>query len=552
MTDVVVCPGSRSTPMAVAVASHPGLRVQVHHDERSAGFMALGFALAARRPMPIITPSGTAAVELHPAVVEAHHACVPLLAVTADRPPELQGVGAPQTIDQERLFGSAVRWSAAPGPPDERGRSWWRRLGADSIAATIGVVPGPAHLNLAFREPLLGASGRLPERTEDLARPAPPRWGVTDETMARILPAFAAQGVIVCGARSVVDDDDRAAIVELAEVLGWPILADHQSGMRIEHDGVITTFDPVLRVESVAEELRPSCVLHIGGLLSSRVTNEWLARSGATHLGLDRFGIVPDPDHVIGQAMHAPIADTCREVAALMAPRAVQGGDWRARWSAADGAAREAIDTAVEAQDWNEVQLASRLVRELPVGSVMVVSSSMPVRDLEWYLPAASGVRVLANRGANGIDGVVSTAVGAALAGAPTVLLIGDVAFLHDTNGLLGLAARPADLLIVVVDNDGGGIFSFLPQADALDHDSFEALFGTPHGLDLVAVAAAHGVAAERIDSAIGLSTAIESWRADGGSRVVVVQSERGRNRAVHAAINAAVAAALAADVPTA
>lgn len=547
VTDVAVCPGSRSTPLAVAVAAHDGLRVHMHHDERSAGFMAVGFGLATGRPMPVICTSGTAAVELHPAVVEAHHACVPLLVVTADRPPELQGVGAPQTIDQERLYGPVVRWAASPGPPDDQGRSWWRRLAADSVASTVGIVPGPCHLNLAFREPLIGPIGGVPGRTDDLARPAPPVWGVTDETMARILPAFSQRGVIVCGVRTVVDDDDRAAVCELADALGWPVLADHLSGMRVDHRAVVTSFDPLLRVASVAEELVPQCVVHLGGLLSSRVTNEWLARSGAIHLGFDRHGIVPDPDHVMVHSLHAPIAETCRTITKLMAARPGATDEWLAAWTQHESTARAAVDVTVADQGWNEVKVATLVIDDLAPGSSLVVSSSMPVRDLEWYVPAADGVRVLANRGANGIDGVVSTAVGAALDGAPTALLIGDVAFLHDVNGLLGLAARPVDLLIVVVDNDGGGIFSFLPQADALDTDRFEQLFGTPHGLDLVAVSRAHGVPAERIDSADGVSSAIETWRAEGGARVIVVDSDRDRNRAVHAAINVAVADAVAA-----
>ena len=542
VTDVVVCPGSRSTPLAVAVATRPDLRVHVHHDERSAAFLALGLGLATGRPAPVITTSGTAAVELHPAVVEAHHGCVAFLAVTADRPPELQGVAAPQTIDQEHLYGDVVRWFASPGPPVPEMAPVWRHIAADSVASTVGIRPGPAHLNVAFREPLLGRAGDLPPRDVAMDRPAPPEWGVIDEVVADLLPLLAGRGVIVCGTRATESPGDVEAVIGLAETLGWPVLADHLSGVRIGHPNVITTFDPALRVPAVAARLTPAVVLRIGGLLASRVTNEWLARSGATQIGLDRHGLCPDPDHVLARPLHAPVGSTCASWSALMRGREGRvGAAWLEDWATVEAAARTALDGAAAG---GEVGVATDLLAELAEGSTLVVSSSMPVRDLEWYVPARRGVRVVSNRGANGIDGVVSTAVGVALSGSPTALLIGDVAFLHDTNGLLGLGSRGVDLLIVVVDNDGGGIFSFLPQAGALDHARFEQLFGTPHGLDLVAVASAHGVPARRI-AADGVAAAVGEWSRHGGVSVLVVPSERDANRDAHAALNSAVADAL-------
>lgn len=553
VTEVVVCPGSRSTPIALAVAEQAGLRVHVHHDERSAAFMALGLAMATGIPAPVITTSGTAAVELHPAVVEAHHSCVPFLAVTADRPPELQGVGAPQTIVQEHLYGDTVRWFASPGPPTPESRSLWRHLGADAVASTTGIRPGPVHLNLAFREPLLGECGEIAPRTAETARPPTPVWGVPDEALGDLLSPLAHNGVMVCGVRAVESADDLDAIHSLAEVLGWPVLADHLSGARVAHPSLITTFDPALRVPTVAEGLRPRTVLRIGGLLASRIANEWLAASGAIQIALDRHGVWPDPDHVLTHRLRAPIAHTCTFLAHLMEGRDGRAdSSWLAGWSEVERSSRSAIDAEVVVQG-GEIDVVTSVLAALPEGATLVVSSSMPVRDLEWYVPARDGVRVLSNRGANGIDGVVSTAVGVAISGCPTALVIGDVAFLHDVNGLLGLARRGTDLLVVVVDNDGGGIFSFLPQADELEPERYEQLFGTPHGLDLVAVAEAHGVAAVRCaGSGDELRAMVAEWVWNGGVSVVVVGSDRSENRAAHAAVNDAVASALRSIPPAA
>ncbi len=507
VTDAVVCPGSRSTPLAVALSEHPDVRVHVHLDERSGAFMALGLGMATGRPAVVVTTSGTAAVELHPAVVEADHQHVPLLAVTADRPPELQDCGAPQTIDQRQIYGTSVRWYVEPGPADPTEIAGWRHLAADSVAATMSGRPGPVHLNLAFREPLVGQPGELPARNETLERTAPPVWGLRDESVSRVTPLLRRRGLIVAGARAALDEQDASALLDLAAALGWPVLADAMSGVRVPHPAVVSTFDPVLRHGPTAEALRPEVVLHVGGLLASRVANEWLASSGAVHLGIDRHGRCPDPYGVLAESFHTDVLSACSALRAAIGQTGVEPDEgWSGRWQQVEAAARAAIDRVLADEPASEPAVAARVLAEVPDGGELVVSSSMPVRDLEWYAPPRAGVTVRANRGANGIDGVVSTAVGVALAGRPTTLLIGDVAFLHDTNGLLGLADRPVDLRIVVIDNDGGGIFSFLPQAGVLEPERFEQLFGTPHGVDLEGLAKAHG--------ADGLVTVVRTDRA--------------------------------------
>jgi 2-succinyl-5-enolpyruvyl-6-hydroxy-3-cyclohexene-1-carboxylate synthase len=545
----VVCPGSRSTPLAVALADHGGIAVHVHVDERSGGFMALGLARGTGVPAVVLTTSGTAAVELHPAVVEADHGGVPLLAVTADRPPELRGVGAPQTIDQRDLYGPSVRWRCDPGPPDPRRRAEWRHLAADAVAATRGVVPGPVHLNLAFREPLVGRRGDLPAADPSTDRPPPPALELLEEQVARLAVAMEGKrGIVVAGTGAARDDVGAEVVGALAETLGWPLVADHLSGCRRGGPSEVRCADSVLRIAEVADELRPDVVLRIGGLLASRVTNEWLAASGATQFALDDHGRAPDPDGVVGERFHAPVTASLGALVARLRHRDHPPDvAWRSRWREVEQLAARAVDaTLARHGELTEPGAAKAALSMAPAGGALVVASSMPVRDLEWYVPGRRGIGVVANRGANGIDGVVSTAVGVALGGRPVVALVGDLAFLHDSNALIGLARRGVDLCIVVVDNDGGGIFSFLPQAGALDPARFEQLFGTPHGVDLGAIAGAHGIGATTVSSQAGLESALVGWRDRRGVQLIVARSDRARNVELHHELNAAVAAALA------
>ncbi|MCC6225641.1 MAG: 2-succinyl-5-enolpyruvyl-6-hydroxy-3-cyclohexene-1-carboxylic-acid synthase [Microthrixaceae bacterium] len=544
----VVCPGSRSTPMAVALADDRRLDVEMCHDERSAGFIALGIGKATGRPAIVLTTSATAAVELHPAVVEADHAAVPLLALTADRPPELRGVGAPQTIDQRDLYGGSVRWFVDPGPPEERHRAGWRHLAADSFAATLGIVPGPVHVNLAFREPLVGAAGAIEGPGEEHDRVGPQAWTLLDDQVARLVPLLEGRrGVVVAGSAAALNHTDAREIDELAAVLGWPIIADHLSGCRAGVRGRIESFDSILRVPELAEELRPETVIRIGGLPASRVLGQWLATSGAMQFAIDRYGRSPDPDGVVTERFHVDVASAALALRTALERRAHPGSDgWATRWAGIEASARVAIDGVIRSfSELSEPGAARAALAAVPTGGTLMVSSSMPIRDLEWYSPGRLDVAVLANRGANGIDGVVSTAVGVALSGVPVVALVGDIAFLHDSNALLGLARRGVDLAIVVIDNDGGGIFSFLPQAEALEPARFERLFGTPHGVNLGALVAAHGIGVTAVTTHAGLEAALVGWRDRRGVQVVLAASERSRNAALHRSINDSVAAAL-------
>jgi 2-succinyl-5-enolpyruvyl-6-hydroxy-3-cyclohexene-1-carboxylate synthase len=546
----VVSPGSRSTPLALALVEDGRLAVHVHHDERSAGFLALGIGLSSGRPAVVLTTSGTAAAELHPAVVEADLAAVPMLVCTADRPAELRAVGAPQAIDQDHLFGRSARWFHDPGVADPVVAHRWRALAARAHAEATGVVPGPVHLNLPFREPLLGSAGSLPPARPD-GRPwaaRPPGPGAPLVAAVGVGDLAGRRGVVLAGGRSGGAEHVEA----VAGALGWPVLADPRAGARRPSPVVVTHGDALLRSTQAATALRPEVVLRLGDLPASRVVGEWVATSGAEEVVVAGPGRWLDPHGTASTVVHGPtgaVVAAWAEQPVVGGP--VDGGAWLERWRRVDAAVGSAVADVLAGDDEpTEPGVARAVLAGLPDAARLVVASSMPIRDLEWYAPPRAGVEVLANRGANGIDGVTSTAVGVALAtGGPTALLIGDVAFLHDVNGLLGAAGRDLDLVVVVVDNDGGGIFSFLPQAGAVPDGRFEQLFGTPHGLDLVAVASAHGVPAQPVATEAHLAAALEGALDEGGVQVLVVRTDRQANLGLHHRLSQAAARAASAAV---
>ncbi len=519
----VVAPGSRSTPMALALTARPDVTVHVVHDERVAAFVALGLGLGGT-PAVLLCTSGTAAANLHPAVVEAGLSDVPMLVVTADRPPELRDVGAPQTIDQTHLFGRSVRWFHDPGIADAATSATWRSLAGRARAAAR---TGPVHLNLPFREPLVGRPGALPPR-----RAAPEAHTVAGglET-SHLLPLLDhGRGVVLVGGGGAA----RREVVEpFLAATGWPVLADPTSHLR-SLDGAVAAFDALLRHRPLADELRPDVVVRIGRPAASKVLAQWVAASGAPLVQVGGPGVV-DPDHGVVARLAPAMLPALGELLAGVGDRA-----WRDRWLGAAALAEATIDDVLGPEaPLSEPAVARTIARHLPAGAELVVASSMPVRDLEWF--GGPTARAHANRGANGIDGVVSTALGVALGGVATVAVVGDIAFVHDSGALTALAGRGADLRIVVVDNDGGGIFSFLPQAVTLPAERFEQLFGTPHGTDVVALARAHGLDATTVTTAVELVDRI----AAAGPSVTRVATDRAENVRIHDALNAAVAVAL-------
>lgn len=564
VSDVVVSPGSRSTPVLVALAEaaeQGRLSLHVVLDERSAGFFALGLALATGRPAPVVTTSGTAAVELHPAVVEAHHAGVPFIAVSADRPEELQGCGAAQTVDQEGLYGPAVRWSASPGVPELAAARSWRSLASRAVAEALGGArpPGPVHLNLAFREPLVGSAQALPG---DVAagRPRglpwhtvqPPEEMAPREELLRALQSAGERGLVVAG-RGTADSPGAAeALRELSRTTCWPVLADPLSGCR--QPGTIAAADTLLRTDTV-RHWEPDVVVRMGAPWASRVVNEWLAGLDCLQVLVDPGSVWAAPDRQPAEVVRATPLAFCRAVSTAASRALSDGaafgprGDWHRRWSVAEKMAQSAVDAALAGeQALSEPAIARTVVASLRPGSALMVSSSMPVRDVEWWSKPRDGARFLSNRGASGIDGVLSTALGVAAArkGAPvTCALLGDLAFLHDAGALLKAAERGLDLDVVVVDNDGGGIFNFLPQAAKQPPERFERLWGTPQGADLAAIARAYGASTEEVPDVHHLGSALAGSKPGLGLRVFLARTDRAANVTVHNRLHSAVAAAV-------
>jgi 2-succinyl-5-enolpyruvyl-6-hydroxy-3-cyclohexene-1-carboxylate synthase len=575
LTDACLAPGSRSAPLALALAEHPAVRVHVHVDERSAAFFALGAAKRAGRPAAVLCTSGTAAANLHPAVLEADHARAPLLLLTADRPPELRGTGANQATDQLKLYGSAVRWFCEVGPPGDgpdAGR-YWRSLASRAWAAATGPPAGPVHLNLAFAEPLVppglggepapGRPGGAPWTAAPSATP-PPAAAEVEALAAAVRDA--PRGVLVAGWGAELDPE---AVDRFAAASGWPVLADPLSGAR-RGPHAVSTYDGLLRAPRFAAAHRPQLAVRVGGGPTSKALAGWLDESVPQVL-VDPAGgwldpgrtasrrLVADPSALLAATAAAVGGDLPAATAALGGGRGEgaphggdlpaatpRGGDWLAGWLEAERLARAAIDRLIDG--WPEPfegQVARDLVAGLPDGATLVVGSSMPVRDVDAFARPREGLRFVANRGLSGIDGFVATALGVAAAGEePVAALCGDLALLHDASTLLGAAGRRRGAVLVVCDNDGGGIFSFLPQA-RLPAELFEPLFGTPHGLDLAALAAAARLPCRRVEKAADLLPALHAALAGGGTELLLVTGDRATNLARHRAVTEAVAAAV-------
>ena len=529
----VIAPGSRSTPLAVQLAARSEISVHLFHDERSASFAALGIGEATGLPAVLLCTSGTAATHFYGAVVEAHQANVPMIVCTADRPPELRDVGAPQTIDQTHLYGTAVRWFHDPGVASDDASHTWRSLAARAHALTQGARPGPVHINLPFREPLLGTASALPEARESGWSDVKVASGVTSEIVEILRSSCEGRrGVVVAGRGTTPE------VLAFAQRIGWPVFADARSGVRVCEPNVVVAFDSVLRHATFADSHVPEIVVRVGEPPASKVTAQWISRHDIDIVQVSEAASVVDPDHRMGVTVIAPIAELFS-----MASQTVTAVDasWASAWNAAETVAQSAISEWTT-NNWSEPTHARTLTDSLLPGTHLVVSSSMPIRDVEWFGTVTPGVVVHSNRGTNGIDGVISTGVGVAVStAAPTVVFVGDVACLHDSNGLLGLMHRGVDLKVVVTNNDGGSIFSFLPQATQVSNDTFELLYGTPHGASFQHLAATHGIPYRTVGDRESLTAALRQP----GTELIEVPFVRGENVAHHDAVNAAVIEAL-------
>ena len=538
--EVVLSPGSRSASLALALheADSKGrLRLHVRIDERTGAFLALGLAKRSGRPVPMVTTSGTAAGNLHPAVLEAAEADVPLLLLTADRPPELRDTGANQTVDQVKLYGGAVRMFAEVGVPETRSgqNAYWRALVCRALAAASGALdsdPGPVHLNLALREPLVA------DADNDWVEPLTGRddvapWTQVLPSTQLVTPAddLPARTVVVIGDGRPAE---ATAALLLAELRGWPVIAEPSAGAA--GSNVVHVGDLLLGVPAFLDAHRPDRVLVIGRVTLSRRVGRFVA--GAVSDVVGRHGRWADAGrraHRVLPTVPAPVAG------------AVVDPSWLPAWLAAgERASRAVADILDPLAGLPEPVVSAELLAVAPAGSLVVVGSSKPVRDL-FLAGVIAGITVLANRGAAGIDGVVSTAVGAALAhqrdgGGHAYALLGDLTFLHDATALmLGPAEPRPDLTIVVVNNDGGAIFGMLEQGDGAYESAFERVFGTPHRVDLAHLCAATATPHRRVTTRAELRDALQPGA---GIRVVEVPSNRGDAVELDAALRAAVTAA--------
>jgi 2-succinyl-5-enolpyruvyl-6-hydroxy-3-cyclohexene-1-carboxylate synthase len=557
---VVISPGSRSTPLALALWRQAEIEATVIVDERSAGFFALGAAQASGEPVALLCTSGTAAANYHPAVCEADESAVALLVLTADRPPELRGIGAGQTIDQVKLFGDAVRWFCEVGTheADDAGMLHYRATACRALAAARGEIrPGPVHLNLPWREPLaplpvegaVSASEPLALEGRDGGRPLTAVTPVDREPSTFLLEEVARHvgeaisGVIVAGRQ--LDPELREPLVHLARVAGFPILAEPTSQLRSgphERSHLVTTYDQLLRDERFARSVVPDLVLRFGEMPTSKPLRAWLEASDADQIVVDPWGGWNEPTRRAAALLRADPT----ELAAGWAARLEGSGRGAPeRWLEAEQAAREVLDRELSGEGpITEPALHRALGRAHRDGELVYTASSMPIRDQESFLPTGDAeVRFLSNRGANGIDGLLSSGIGAAAAsGRPTTIVTGDLGLLHDLGGLAALRDVSTPVRIVVIDNDGGGIFHFLPQQAALAAEEFEGLLGTPRGVDAAKAAALFDLPHTRLASLDDLPAALAA-----GTGLIEVKTDRQTNVETHRRLTERVAEALTA-----
>ncbi len=600
-----ISPGSRSTPLTMALARHSAIRVYTHIDERSGSYFALGHARLTGTPVALVCTSGTAAANFHPAVIEASLGQVPLIVLTADRPPSLRDTGANQTIDQIKLYGGAVRWNFEVGTPDltPAGLRHLRGLAARAIFEATRPPAGPVHLNFPFSKPLepipvaedllegwveahptaaegaVGFSAGQPYssgRAPHIAAPA--------EVIRRIAAQVrgAPRGLIACGPLGPTSwgplgpaiGEGRpgengngswpSAVATLARRTGYPILAEPTSGVRRgPHDTsrIIAQGESILRAPAFRHGLVPQLVLRFGGMPIGRNFEVLLEEHPDCPVVLvNEAGSWLEPTHNPTEVVAAEPAEFCRALAEAL-PAGTNGGEWLAAFQEADALAAEVIAGQFDPKApeglggaWFEGQVFAELAALLPSGALQFTSTSMPIRDLDEFTPVGErNVRYLANRGANGIDGTLSAALGAAAAlgeagGGPALLVTGDLALYHDLNGLLAARQYGIGLTIVLINNDGGGIFEMLPIADF--GELYQTHFATPHGLDFRPIAEGYGAPLLRPKNWAEFRSMVADSLAEPGTRIIEIRTDRARNRLQHQQVWDAVAERLATAFP--
>jgi 2-succinyl-5-enolpyruvyl-6-hydroxy-3-cyclohexene-1-carboxylate synthase len=535
---VVISPGSRSTPLAMLFEEHPDIQTYLDIDERSAGFLALGLAKSSAQPVALLCTSGTAAANYYPAVIESYLSHVPLIVITSDRPYELQHVAAPQTVDQQGMYGRHVKhyFQLELSEHDLSLLNYNQALASRAVAISVGLPNGPVHLNVPLREPLV--PGRLNQNPATNATPV--HQGVLalgrnqlQAISERIMSAK--KGVIICG---ITARDARTfGIIELAEHAGFPVLADPLSQLRRgshSMDTVIATYDTFLRNEHIASSFDPDLIIRFGAPPVSKAVKLWMERQACANFVIDGGMEWRDPISKATEMIYCDEQRFCEDLLPLINKK--NDTAWLHSWLTINRTTKAVLSSLRDEQLLSEEKVFLKLTEWLPEKANLFVGNSMPIRELDSFLFTHSqSARIFANRGANGIDGVVSTAVGVALSRQRTILVIGDLSFFHDMNGLLAARQNQVNLTIILVNNDGGGIFSFLPQASDKTH--FESLFGTPHGLDFAHTAELYGAHYTKISDWEAFDAALDDSQTIDGLNIIEIPTIREDNVKKHHAL---------------
>jgi 2-succinyl-5-enolpyruvyl-6-hydroxy-3-cyclohexene-1-carboxylate synthase len=535
VAQAVISPGSRSTPLTMALVQNEGIEAIPVLDERSAAFFALGLAKQTRKPVVLVCTSGTAGANYFPAVIEAHESGVPLIVITADRPPEMRDCASGQTIDQQKLFGGFVKFYHELAVPEASVAMlrYLRQTVAHAVERTA--AGGPVHLNAPFRDPLPPIADATAQEL------AGEDWAAffahldAPASVVKQIVAWSTQatrGVIVAGPGT-----DAASVNTLVKTTGWPVLADVLSSVRHQSVKVVAAYDVILRNVELARVLTPDVVLCLGGWPTSKVLRSWVEAGGA------EIWLVAEGE-ANRDALHGRTRFIQAEVSALNVTAKPVDTAYSQAWREAEAQAAKALSEGLKTEKTLvEPQVTATLAAHLPEGTPLFVANSMPVRDLEYFWPAnMRGVNVYFSRGANGIDGTLSTALGVAHGNVPTVLLTGDLALLHDTNGFLSVPQLRGSLTIVLVNNGGGGIFNHLPVAQF--NPPFEKYWATPQSVDFAKLCAAYGAAHVVVNDVVQLSALVAELPVT-GVRVLEVCTERARDAAFRKKLFADVAAGL-------
>ena len=540
--DIVVSPGSRSTPMAMVMIEHPNIRVHIHVDERSAAFFALGIAKATKKPTAILCTSGTAAANYYPAVVEANISRIPLIVLTADRPHELRDVGAPQAIDQIQLFGNHVKWFVDMPLPEktEQMLRYVRSVCGRAAAMSLRAPSGPVHLNFPFREPLIPQLDRedlfeLKERSSGYVKIHTGVLTLNEEEYLEIGESIQSykRGIIVCG--PLETDHFAEAVVKLAEKLQFPILADPLSQLRSGKHGyeyIIDSYDTFLKNGEAKKFLKPEVIIRFGAMPVSKPLTIFIKENhDVRQFVIDGGGGWRDPGMVSSEMIYCDETEFCRAILPHMAEKS--NSNYVENWTKVNQITRTRLAEISKIDDMSEGKLFYELAERLPEGATLFVGNSMPIRDLDTFFHVNDrSIRIMANRGANGIDGVTSTALGAGISSQPLYLVLGDLTFFHDLNGLIAAKQFGININIILINNNGGGIFSFLPQAS--HPKNFEKLFGTPLDLQFEHVVKMYGGHYELITDWNHFNEAMERSVSSKGLKVMEITTNRERNLIEH------------------